>query len=279
MFYGLYPVDTNVSDFTACASTPNHQPHLHGDSIHLHIHCTNAQLQLTRDASNTDIAVALKHLGALFHNAPYDLLNGCESFRSFLSGILHQYDAYNGHDTSDGVTSPAPPFNHSTMYPRTHHNITSSVTEWNILWPTMNTESPELLTYTHGLVSSPPPANYTCAWSITYILKLSHDQLICAHQETLQPVCHITATNIRSQVPPLENNTTHHARLMGSCERPSRPSRCTSMSPTSTWYEIVPPHPQGVEQGLRCSNTTSTQCPNHCRSPGIRPHAYEHRGM
>ena len=51
-------------------STPNHQPHLHGDIIYLHIHCTNEQLQLTRDASNTDIAVALKHLGALFQHAP-----------------------------------------------------------------------------------------------------------------------------------------------------------------------------------------------------------------
>ena len=144
-------------------STPNHQPHLHGDSIHLHIHCTNAQLQLTRDASNIDIAVALKHLGALFQHAPYALHHGCESFRSFLSSILHQYDDYNCHDTSNRVNAPAPPFNHSTMYPHTHHSITSSMTEWNILRPNMDTESPELLTYTHGLVSSLPPANYTPA--------------------------------------------------------------------------------------------------------------------
>ena len=47
-------------------STQVHQIHLHGDIIHLNIYCTNVQLQLTRDASNTDIAVALKHLGALF---------------------------------------------------------------------------------------------------------------------------------------------------------------------------------------------------------------------
>ena len=47
------------------------------------------------------------------------------------------------------------------MYPHTHHSITSSVTEWNILRPNMDTESPELLTYTHGLISSLPPANYT----------------------------------------------------------------------------------------------------------------------
>ena len=50
-----------------CKATYKYQQlHLHGDSIHLQIYCTTTQLQLTRDASNTDIAVALKHLGALF---------------------------------------------------------------------------------------------------------------------------------------------------------------------------------------------------------------------
>ena len=144
-------------------STPNTQLHLHGDSIHLHIHCTNAQIQLTRDASNTDIAMALKHLGALFQHAPYDLLNPGDSFQTFMSGILHQYDDFNSHDTSNDDATPPPPFAQSTMSPRLHHSITSSETVWHSLRPTMTTESPELLTYTHGLVSSLPPANYTRA--------------------------------------------------------------------------------------------------------------------
>ena len=142
-------------------STPNHQSHLHSDSIHMHIHCTNAQLQLTREASNTDIAVALNHLGALFQHAPYDLHNRYENFQSFLSGILHQYDEYTGHNTTDIENAPTSPFNHSTMHPRMHHSITSSMTDWNRLRPNMDYDSPELLTYTHGLVSSLSPSNYT----------------------------------------------------------------------------------------------------------------------
>ena len=144
-------------------STPNHQIHLHGDSIHLHIHCTNAQLQLTHDASNTHIAVVLKHIGALFQYALYDLTTGCEPFQFFLSGLLHQYDVNTHHDTSDIDNAPTTPFNHSTIHPRTHHSITSSVIEWARLRPHMDEDSPKRLPYTHGLVSSLPPANYTRA--------------------------------------------------------------------------------------------------------------------
>ena len=144
-------------------STQIHQIHLHGDSIHLHIHCTNSQLRLTRDTSNTDITMALKHLGALFQHAPYDLTTGCEPFQYFLSGLLHQYDENTHRDTSDIDNAPTPPFNHITMHPRTHRSITTSVIEWTRLRPHMNEDSPELLIYTHGLVSSLPPANYTRA--------------------------------------------------------------------------------------------------------------------
>ena len=144
-------------------STPDHQPHLHGDSIHMHIHCTNAQLQLTHEASNTDIAVALNHLRALFQHVPYDLHNRYEHFQSVLSGILHQYDEYTGNNTTDIENTPASSFSQSTMHSRMHHSITSSVTDWNRLRPNMDYDSPELLTYTHGLVSSLPPTNYTRA--------------------------------------------------------------------------------------------------------------------
>ena len=132
-------------------STPNHQIHFHGDTIHLHIHCTNTQPQLIRDASNTDSAMVLKYLGALFQHVPYDLTTGCEPFQSFLSGLLHQYDVKSYHDTSDIDNAPTTPFNHSTIHLRTHRSITSSVIEWARLRPHMNEDSPKRLTYTHGL--------------------------------------------------------------------------------------------------------------------------------
>ena len=144
-------------------STQVHQIHLHGDITHLHIHYTNTQLQLTRDASNTDVTVVLKHLGALFQHVPFDLITGYELFQSFISILLHQYDEVTYHDTSDSDSDPDLPYHHSTMHPRTHRSITTSVIEWIRLRHHMNVDRPDLLTYTHGLVSSLSPVNYTRA--------------------------------------------------------------------------------------------------------------------
>ena len=47
------------------------------------------------------------------------------------------------------------------MAPRPHRSITSLVTEWNRLCPLLTTDSTDFLTYTHGLVSSLPPTNYS----------------------------------------------------------------------------------------------------------------------
>ena len=65
--------------------------YLHGDSIHLHVHCSNTDLQQTRDASNVDIATALQHLGALILHSPYTRSSECIPFQAFLSNLLHQY--------------------------------------------------------------------------------------------------------------------------------------------------------------------------------------------
>ena len=78
----------------------NPQTHLHGDSIHLHIHCSNTHLKQTRDASNIDIALALKHLGVLFLYTPYIRNNTCVTFETFLSSLLHQYDNNTCEDTT-----------------------------------------------------------------------------------------------------------------------------------------------------------------------------------
>ena len=51
-----------------------------------------------------------------------------------------------------------------------------------------------------------------------------------------------------------------------------------STASARTGHEAVPPHPQGMDQDLCRSTTTRTQCPNHCRSPGMKPLACEQWG-
>ena len=65
---------------------------LHGDSIHLHVHCSNIHIQHTRTRSNTDISTALRHLGAFLSHAPYPHNLGDDPFRTILGALLRQYD-------------------------------------------------------------------------------------------------------------------------------------------------------------------------------------------
>ena len=59
---------------TSSSSTLQYLP---GNSINFHVHCSNTNLQQTRDASNVDIAIALQHLGALILHSPYTWSNEC----------------------------------------------------------------------------------------------------------------------------------------------------------------------------------------------------------
>ena len=145
-----------------CDTTHAHQQsHLHSDIIHMYIHYSNTQLQQTRDVSNTDIAIALKYLGVLFAHVPYLLTSDCEPFSSFLSTLLHQYDDNTRHDTPH--MSPLPPhsYQHTTLNPRTYRSITSLAEDWVRIRPNMTPDSPDCMTYTHGLVFSLPPSNYS----------------------------------------------------------------------------------------------------------------------
>ena len=47
------------------------------------------------------------------------------------------------------------------MEPRSHHSVTSIIAQLSELRPTMTHKSPRMLTYTHGLVFTLPPANYS----------------------------------------------------------------------------------------------------------------------
>ena len=92
---------------------------LHGDSIHLHVHCSNTNLKHIREQSNTDISTALLHLGILFTHSPYPHTLGCDPFRTFLGHLLHQYDDNTtlSSDIPDPNIDPQP-YHHSTM---SHH--------------------------------------------------------------------------------------------------------------------------------------------------------------
>ena len=99
--------------------------YLHGDSIHLHVHCSNTNIQQTRDASNVDIATALQHLGALIQHSPYTRRNACVTFQAFLSTRMHQYDINTTHHTTTVDPDGDHPYHHTTTEPRAHRSITS----------------------------------------------------------------------------------------------------------------------------------------------------------
>ena len=164
------------------------------------------------------------------------------------------------------------------MHPRTHRSITTDVIDWTRLRPHINVDSLDLLTYTHGLVSLLPPVNYTQATMNVIdhiyigILPRSVHTLIRQHFSLF--VTQKQRAHDR-RFPPVANNTTHHERLLGSCQGKSRPFSSTQQSPPRTGQESVLPHTQDMKQGIRRSPTTSTQYLNLCGNPSIQPHTYE----
>ena len=149
-----------VTSDTSCVD-PVH--YLHGDSIHLHVRCSNTDLQQTRDASNVDIATALQHLDALIQHSPYTRSNECVTFQAFLSTLLHQYDTNTTYHTTTVDPDGDHPYRHTTIEPRAHRSITSLLTAWTHIRPHITHDSADILVYTHELVSSLPPTSYSRA--------------------------------------------------------------------------------------------------------------------
>ena len=137
--------------------------YLYGDSIHLHVHGSNTNIQQTRDASNVDIAIALQHLGALILHSPYTRRNECIPFQAFLSNLLHQYDDNTSHNTTTVDPDGDHSYHHTTIEPRAYHSITFRLTTWTRIRPHLTHDSADILTYNHRLVSSLHPANYSRA--------------------------------------------------------------------------------------------------------------------
>ena len=136
---------------------------LHGDSIYMYIHCSNTQLRKTHDASNTDTTTTLTYLGIFFQYAPYQQTNGKYSFPEFLSTLLHQYDDNTQHEIIQLDPSLVQPYQHTTLESQNHCSTTSNVIHRGRLQPSMTPDSPYFMLYTHGLVSTLPPENYSRA--------------------------------------------------------------------------------------------------------------------
>ena len=98
-------------------SNDNPQQYLHGDSIHLHIHYYNTNLQQTRDASNVDIVIALKNLCALFLHTPYLRSSECVQFQAFLN--IPSINTTKILDTTPRSMTPTILFHIATL-PRNH---------------------------------------------------------------------------------------------------------------------------------------------------------------
>ena len=102
------------------------QPLIHGDSGHLHNHCTNAHITLTKHRSNVDISQAIRSLSTLLNNIPYPAPAQQATFRTTLLAGLHHFDnsTYthpSGIHCTNHLPEPIP-----TTQQRTHHSVQSS---------------------------------------------------------------------------------------------------------------------------------------------------------
>ena len=97
------------------------------------------------------------------------------------------------------------------MDPRNHRSITSSLSAWNERWPTKTLSSPDILTYTQGLVSTLPPANYSRA-TMNAIDHIYIDLLPRSIQTTINryfSTCVIQQQRTHEQQSPRSQTTPH----------------------------------------------------------------------
>ena len=180
---------TNAMKICPFCDPMEHSQHryLHGDSIHLHVHCSSTHITQIHDQSNTDISTVLQHLETLFTNFPYPQNLGRDPLRTFLCHLLHQYDDNTQLNTAIPYQDlELHPYHHSTVVPRNHHNITTCPTIWKQLRPAMMPECSDYRSYSYGLESSLPPANYSRAFmpfiEHTYIEDLSRFAYATLHR-------------------------------------------------------------------------------------------------
>ena len=129
--------------------SPTSNLFLHGDSIHLHVHCTNVYLYLTRTRSNTDISTALRHLGAHFSYIPYQHNLEVDPFRTLFVTLLLQYDDNTRCATVHPCPSPGgEPYEHITLDPRAHRSIITTTSALHHLKPDLNETCPDFCAYT-----------------------------------------------------------------------------------------------------------------------------------
>ena len=153
-----------MKTFPLC-TTPLHsaglQPLLHGDSVHLHNHCTNQQTTLTKHRSNDDIAQAIQELYTLLSNTPYKTPARHTTFRTTLLTGLHNFDnsPYTllcGTPCTTPLFYPIPTTQH-----RTHHSVQSPPQLWAQSLSRVLLHHDAYLTHRHCVVSNLPRNTYT----------------------------------------------------------------------------------------------------------------------
>lgn len=103
---------------------------LHGDSVHLHSHCTNPHIILTKQRSTIVISYAIQSLSTPLEQDPYNPHPQHASLQTTLLAYLHHYEKSpytptNGPPCTATLPSPNP-----TRHPRNHRSIQSSPNLW-----------------------------------------------------------------------------------------------------------------------------------------------------
>ena len=94
---------------TTPLQTTGLQPLLYGDSVHLHNHCTNQHITLTKHRSNVYIAHVIQALSTLLSNTPYEAPTHHTTFRTILlTGLYYFDDSPYTSISSNPCTTPLP---------------------------------------------------------------------------------------------------------------------------------------------------------------------------
>ena len=153
---------------------------LHGKCIRIHVHYTNTQMTTMRHQAN----IGISQSPTTHYYAPYSTHPPIIFFHSLLTDILYLYDT-NHYTTLPHTTHyPAPPQkNTPPQNPQRHRSITTNLNKWARVLNNIRRNNPTLLVYTHYLVTTLSPNNYS---------RVTMNIIDHIYIEILPPSLHIT---------------------------------------------------------------------------------------
>ena len=117
-----------------------------------------------RKLVRTQISRQPLHLGALLSHVPYPHNLESDPFRIFFGVLLNQYDDITRCVSVHSVPTPVgEPYEHTNLDPRARSSIATTNSVWSHLKPDLHVTFSDFRTYSHGLVSTLLPANYSRA--------------------------------------------------------------------------------------------------------------------